>query len=166
MPDMTQGARANANGRIGEDVLLPLFELNGYTVVKWGEYHQHADTYDVLDKLVILQYPYTSIYDHTGKTEFLIKNATKDRLMRVEVKWQQAAGSVDEKYPYVWLNVVYAYPEDEIVLIVDGGGYKPGARAWLEQKCRERWLLDDQPDKQVSVMTLAEFVAFFNREMR
>lgn len=34
MPDdMTQGARANANGKIGESVLLPLFEVNGYAVL-------------------------------------------------------------------------------------------------------------------------------------
>lgn len=167
MPDdMTQGARANANGKIGESVLLPLFEVNGYAVVKWGDYHRNPSQYDALEKLVILQYPYTSIYNQTGKTEFLIKNAMKNRLIRVEVKWQQAAGSVDEKYPYVWLNAVYAYPEDEIVLIVDGGGYKPGARAWLEKQCRDRWLLDNQPNKKVSVMTLSEFVAFFNSEMR
>ena len=50
------------------------------------------------------------------------------RTVRVEAKWQQAAGSVDEKYPYMLLNGIYQYPEKEIIFVVDGGGYKPGAR--------------------------------------
>lgn len=167
MPNsMSQGARANANGKIGERILVPMFEENGYTVVRWSEYNRHRSTYEAMDKLVILQYPYTSIYEQVGKTEFLVRNKVLDRVIRVEVKWQQAAGSVDEKYPYLWLNAVYAYPENEIVLVVDGGGYKPGARKWLESVCDKRWLLDEQPDKHVAVMTFAEFVAFFNREMR
>lgn len=165
---MSQGARANTNGHTCENVLVPLFEANGYAVVAWGEYKRTAASrarYDAMEKLVIKQYPYVSIYDHKGKTEFLVRNKILDREIRVEVKWQQSAGSVDEKYPYLWLNAVYAYPENEIVLIVDGGGYKPGARQWLAQVCAKRWLLDDKPSKRVSVMSLAEFIVFFNREM-
>lgn len=164
---ITQGAQANLNGKTGEDVLVPIFENAGYTVVLWGEYKKpkRKAELDELDRLVIKQYPYHSIYDHNGKTEFLLINRPMDRRIRIEVKWQQSAGSVDEKFPYLWLNCVYSFEEQEIVLIVDGGGYKPGAREWLVRQAKERWLLDGQADKKVSVMSLAEFIAFFQSNL-
>lgn len=165
--NITQGAQANLNGKTGEDILVPIFQNSGYTVVLWGEYKKPTKKaqYDALDKLVIKQYPYHSIYNHDGKTEFLLINKPKDKRIRIEVKWQQAAGSVDEKFPYLWLNCVFSFQENDIILIVDGGGYKPGARAWLEEQAKQRWLLNNQPNKAVKVMTIVEFVAYFNKNL-
>jgi hypothetical protein len=116
-------------------------------------------------KLVICQYPFDSIYEHTGKTEFLIINKPKDRVIRVECKWQQDAGSVDEKFPYMYLNCIYGYEEAEIILIVDGGGYKPGARAWLEKVIDNKWLIDEENPKAIRLMTISEFTAYFNSHL-
>lgn len=181
---MTQGARANANGQIFEMQLVPLFEGNGYVCIKYSEYKKDLQLveklennpsartrtkpkhYAEMDKLVIMQYPFTSIYGQEGKTEFLIVNRLKSRVIRVECKWQQAAGSVDEKFPYMYLNCLYGYEEVEVVLIVDGGGYKPGARAWLERVVEDKWLVDEENPKKISIMTISEFTAWFNKEMR
>lgn len=165
---LSQGARANLNGKTGEDILVPIFENAGYKVVLWGEYKKPSKKaqYDELDKLVIKQYPYHSIYNHDGKTEFLLINKAKERRIRIEVKWQQAAGSVDEKFPYLWLNCVYSFEEHEIILIVDGGGYKQGARDWLVEQAKKRWLLDGQAEKSVTVMDISEFLQFFNANLR
>ena len=40
---------------------------------------------------------------------------------------------MDEKFPYLYLNCIQAMPEREIILLIDGNGYKPGALAWLKQ---------------------------------
>lgn len=179
--DISQGAKANKNGKIGENILIPLFKENGYTVISNSEYEadkklikDHYQNlrlnvkekgYKDLDKLVLRNYPYTSIYGNkNSRTEFLIINRPKNRKVRVEVKWQQSSGSVDEKFPYVWLNCVFSFPEKEVIVIIDGGGFKQSARDWIVKQAQDRWLIDDD-EKQISIMTISEFITFFNREL-
>lgn len=179
MDDITQGTRANRNGRIGEETLEPTFIANGYQVMPYSEYKKNQKKFesgkstvdlDTVPRLILKQVPYTTIYGQKGKTEFVIykrDNPNNVRIIRVEVKWQQSAGSVDEKYPYVYLNSVYAYPEQEIVVIIDGNGYKPGALQWLKDKVDERWLIDpEDAERKIKVMNISEFIAFFNQELR
>jgi hypothetical protein len=45
----------------------------------------------------------------------------------IECKWQRISGSVDEKFPYAYLNCIEAMPERDIIIVVDGGGAKQGA---------------------------------------
>jgi len=57
---------------------------------------------------------------------FLVLNKDKfpDRLI-IECKWQQVAGSVDEKYPFALCNIFkIGVPT---VRLVDSGGGKPTA---------------------------------------
>jgi hypothetical protein len=51
----------------------------------------------------------------------------------IESKWQQSSGSVDEKLPYLWHNIEERYP-CPVVVVLHGGGYRPGAEAWLRGK--------------------------------
>lgn len=48
----------------------------------------------------------------------------------VEVKWQGVFGSVDEKLPYLALNIEQRFPFRTIV-VIDGSGWKRGAIDWL-----------------------------------
>lgn len=48
----------------------------------------------------------------------------------IECKWQQSAGSVDEKFPFLYLNIMKC--RDPTVVVIDGGGYKPSALPWLK----------------------------------
>lgn len=179
MSDKSQGTKANTTGKICEQILLPLFKNNDYVVISHKEYEndcqlirdhvlnkrlrKQAHNYKDLDKLVLTNAPYTSIYEHNGRTEYLIINNPQNRRIRVEVKYQQVGGSVDEKFPYIWLNCVYAYPEKEIIVLVEGNGFKTGAKKWLKQQAEDEWLIHD--DRVVKVMSLGEFVEFFNKEL-
>lgn len=51
----------------------------------------------------------------------------------IESKWQQSGGSVDEKYPYLVLNIQTEYTSPTILLF-DGGGYKNGAETWIRNQ--------------------------------
>ncbi|WP_420807081.1 PD-(D/E)XK nuclease superfamily protein [Trichormus azollae] len=51
-------------------------------------------------------------------------------IIECECKWQNTSGSVDEKLPYVNADIENFYPAPTIVMI-DGGGIKPGAINWL-----------------------------------
>ena len=81
--------------------------------------------------------------------------------IRIECKWQQVAGSVDEKYPYLYLNCVEKMPEKDIIILLDGGGYKKEARAWLESAIKEKKYQPD-PDKNILLFDIKEFMIWVN----
>ena len=70
-----------------------------------------------------------------------------------EVKWQQVGGSVDEKYPYLVLNIQMKY-EVPTILILDGNGYKKGAEKWIRSQSGHGNFL--------SVFNLQQFHAWVN----
>lgn len=167
------GTRANAQGHLFENIMLPIFQGNDFSVFQHSEIQKNPSMLNGIDRYVIRNVPFTTIYAQSGKTEFVIYDNTAIsssgntycRTVRVEAKWQQAAGSVDEKYPYMLLNGIYQYPEKEIIFVVDGGGYKPGARRWLQDQIDNDWLqYKEIQHKSIQLMTIAEFVAWFNRE--
>jgi len=51
----------------------------------------------------------------------------------IETKWQQSGGSVDEKFPYLALNIQTCYPH-KTILLLDGGGYKKKAEEWIRKQ--------------------------------
>ncbi len=160
----TQGGMANINGGVFERMMIPLFSSAGFEVFSAGDLNKRRvqEHIATLTRYIIRNATYTTIYGSDGRTEFLIVDG--ERRIRVEAKYQAAAGSVDEKYPYMYLNGVYAYPENEIIFVVDGGGYKPGARTWLQQRIDENWLDFRSAGKDIRLMSMVEFVNWFNHE--
>ena len=55
---------------------------------------------------------------------------------------------------------MWAMPEREIILLIDGNGYKPGALAWLKQA------VASQDAKLIHVFNLVEFLVWANRRLR
>ena len=147
----TQGARANLNGKIFEQMVIPIFKANSFEIFTEKELRKKPLTAVPL-RYVIKNATYKTIYDETGKTEFVIVVGT--RKTRI----------VDEKYPYMLMNAIYQYPEKEIIFIVDGGGYKPGARKWLQRSIENNWLNFREAEKNIKLMTITEFVSWFNNE--
>lgn len=47
----------------------------------------------------------------------------------IQCKWQSSPGSVDQKYPFEVLCI--QQDEYDTIILLDGGGYAPGARQWL-----------------------------------
>ena len=89
-------------------------------------------------------------------TDFFIRGADEfPHGLALEVKWQQSTGSVDEKFPYLVLNIQERYP-CPVVVVADGGGQRPGALAWLRSQVGGNLL---------GVYSLAEFLAWGNRHM-
>jgi hypothetical protein len=72
-----------------------------------------------------------TIYDTRRICDFMVIN---DELfpahLIIECKWQQSTGSVDEKYPFLVLNLIKT--GIPTVVLLDGGGYKPAAMHWLK----------------------------------
>jgi hypothetical protein len=108
-------------------------------------------------RLFVAQFPIGfSIYGLPLFTDFWVRGAPgfPDGLA-IEVKWQQSTGSVDEKFPYLVLNIQQCYPCPALV-VADGGGQRPGALQWLRSQTSGNLL---------GVYSVSEFLAWANRNL-
>lgn len=95
-----------------------------------------------------------SIYGNPWRCDFILYHPDKHpKCLVIESKWQQSAGSVDEKYPYLVLNIKKQSTYDTII-IIDGSGYKQSALAWLKQQVG---------GNLKGVFSMAEFTAWVNK---
>ena len=138
---MKQGTKANKSGTRLEDKVEKIL-LSNLPIVS-RKYSQTKDRRNILLKHV----PYTNIYGNTKcRSEFVL--CYNDRRIRVECKFQESAGSVDEKLPYLFMNFTQSIPESEAIIVIEGSGFKKGAKEWLRKKCG---------GTKVLVMSLDEF---------
>lgn len=83
--------------------------------------------------------------------------------MRIECKWQQVAGSVDEKLPYLYLNSIEAMPEKMIMILIEGAGWKAGSLKWLKDAVKnKKYTTKENNDKTILIFNLAEFFTWAN----
>ncbi|MEQ8220823.1 MAG: PD-(D/E)XK nuclease superfamily protein [Candidatus Eremiobacterota bacterium] len=163
MENIKQGSLATGSGNTLEQTVTGTLLSKGFTPVNYGEYIKKKNKYG--EELLIKNMPYKTIYGHDGKTEFLLKSRKYSIEVRIECKWQQASGSVDEKYPYLYLNCIEAMPEKDIIIIIDGGGAKEGAVKWLK-KAAENHVYTANTIKNIKVFNLVEFVKWANFTFR
>lgn len=156
----TQGNSANSSGKILEQMVVSTFKAKGFEVIKYRKWQDDPDSYGA--ELLLKNVPYQTIYGHNGNTEFLLKSQKHDLEIRIECKWQQSAGSVDEKFSYLYLNCIESIPEEKIIIIVDGGGYKNGALQWLKDAAASG-KYQDKRTKDIKVFSLVEFISWANR---
>lgn len=97
-----------------------------------------------------------SIYNTPQYCDFILYHPEKwESNLIIELKWQQSSGSVDEKYPYLVLNIQLKY-ECPTILLLDGGGYKPGAEKWIRAQAGKGNLLH--------VFNMTEFATWVNKK--
>ena len=160
----SQGGYANSSGSILEQTIVSTVEQKGFEVVPYSEYHKRP--LDFGSELLLRNVPYTTIYGHSGKTEFLLLSKDLNLEIRIECKWQQTSGSVDEKFPYLYLNCVETMPEKTIFIVVGGSGAKPGAVQWLKYAAQNKLFMAADSEKDIRVLSLEDFLVWANRVLR
>jgi hypothetical protein len=123
-----QGQESNHSGTFLEDVVEKEFRKRGVHIGLWGE--GGGTHYLFGDHQLLKHVPYRSIYGCQSRSEFLYMRRQPDIQVRIECRWQQVSGSVDEKFPYFLANARHV-PERNVWLIVDGKGAKAQAIKWL-----------------------------------
>lgn len=104
----------------------------------------------LLDEFILYtNAPFVSVYGHEGHTELLFRHWRGDDI-RIECKCQTSSGSVDEKFPYMWLNARDAYKEPEVWFVLECSGAKPESVRWFAKVCAQI------VHRKVRVMNLAE----------
>ena len=152
MPQIEQGGRrANITGGSLEDFISNLIEQAGY---------EYALS-DLFAPLKCMEQPiYTKqynvghdIFGKDRKCDFILYHPRKyPNCLVIESKWQQSRGSVEEKLPFLVLTIQKSGYDTSVVL--DGGGYSPGAETWLRGQAGSACL------KQV--FNMVEFQKFVN----
>jgi len=166
MPEQNdKGSLASNQGKVLENTVESTFKSKGFEVVMYRTWEKKKNLYS--DELLLENCPFINIYQHSGNTEFLLKSKKFDCEIRIECKWQQSNGSVDEKFPYLYLNCIEAMPEKEIVIIIDGGGAKPGSIQWLKTAVSEKkYTSKANEDTEIHIFTLSEFIQWANKRFR
>jgi hypothetical protein len=160
---LSQGGKANKQGKILESTIIPTLEARGLRLVNYSDWQKYPQLYG--EELILKHAPYKTIYGHIGKSEFLIKSSRFNLTIRIECKWQQSQGLVDEKYPYLYLNCVEAIEED-VIIIIDGGGMKPEALKWLKEAAKYKKYMPVHTSKSIQVFSLSEFLRWANMTLQ
>lgn len=157
---ITKGANSNATGSQLEVAVKTVLTGKGFELVNYRVWEKNKSHYG--EELLLANVPFTTVYGHKGNTEFLLISKKYELHMRIECKWQQSAGSVDEKLPYLYLNAAEAMPENDILILIDGSGWKAGAINWLKDAVAKRkYNLPEQ--KNILVFSLMEFFTWANK---
>ncbi|MCL6599563.1 MAG: hypothetical protein K6T81_12595 [Alicyclobacillus macrosporangiidus] len=69
----TQGGYANSSGSVLERMIREVMSSKGLEVVPYSQYAKRPERYGT--ELLLQNVPYTTIYGHEGKTEFLLVSA-------------------------------------------------------------------------------------------
>lgn len=158
---MEKGTKGNITGNQLEVALQTVLNGKGFVIVQYSDWQKNPTKYG--DELLLKNVPFKTIYKHKGKTEFLVLSQKYNLNMRIECKWQQVAGSVDEKLPYLYLNTIEAMPEKEIMILIDGGGWKKGAIEWLKSAVKDKkYTTEKNDDKSIKIFSLTEFFTWAN----
>lgn len=128
-PPQSAGTKANVSGYKLENDIEEALRQTGFTVLTYRDWNADPSKYSGTSRIALLDAPYRSIYGHDGRIEFLLM--LNERRILVEAKRMSTSGSYDEKLPYVFMNALENMPENEFLLVMEGEGWRAGARNWI-----------------------------------
>ena len=161
----TQGGQAKKTGNVLEQLVISTLSAHGFPVIKYSDYLKTPEKYD--EELLLRHVPYKTLYGGQGYTEFLLKSQKFELEIRIECKWQQIAGSVDEKLPHVYLSAIEAVTENDVIILIDGDGFRDGAIPWIRHIAEQRkYIPKDKQEKNISIMSSTEFLTWCNNKFK
>lgn len=155
------GSYANSSGGVLEGLVEHALAKKGFAVVKYKDWLLNQEQYG--EEVLLKNVPYEGLYKHASTTEFVLLSKKYNLETRIECKWQQVSGSVDEKLPYLFLNCSEKMTEPQVIILLDGGGAKPGAVEWLRDSCENFNQRELKTSKRsIDLMNMTEFVQWVN----
>ena len=155
---------SNSTGSNLEKMVVDQLTRKGFVQVNYLVWERATDKTQYGDELLLCNVPFTNIYSSKSTTEFKVRSAKHILDIRIECKWQQSSGSVDEKLPYLYLNCIEAMPESHIIILIDGPGFRAGAIQWLRDAVKSARYQNapGQSPKKIEIMSLSEFLVWIN----
>ena len=139
---MTEQITGNEHGNVLENQIASLLVSKRYAQVV----SKHMDVSPDIAVFVRQYRKFTTLYGARMRLDFFVRHPQRwpDGLA-IECKWQQSAGSVDEKFPYVVASLLKLACPSAIFLA--GGGYTDRARDWLLAQQTERLIVMEGMDQ-------------------
>lgn len=146
----SQGRQANRNGRVFEDLIAQRLRSEGYVSLT-----KLPDKFEFPFFVAQLRGRFSSIYGSPLRVDFFVWHPEKyPNGMIIECKYQETAGSADEKFPYTVANLRKA--NIPAVLLIMGRGPKP---------CSVEWCLKQQDEHLKVFKDLESFMKSTNRDL-
>jgi hypothetical protein len=157
--------RNTTSGSVLEATVISTFSRKNFEIASYTVWSRNQNKFG--KELLLTNVPYETIYNHKGRTEFLAISEKFNKKIRIECKWQQTSGSVDEKLPYLYLSAIEKMTEDEIIILHGGSGFKPGAIQWLKDAVStKKYIVDPNYNRKIHVFTIDEFLTWANNTFR
>lgn len=154
-----QGRNANKTGQSLEDFVEDtLVEKGAYAISYYKWANDQAVVPGWAKTVLYKQVHYKKPWGDTGRSDFVLESA-KLGSIRIDARYQSVSGSVDEKACYLIECAEKCYPENKVIIVLDGPGVKPSIRSWLEAKAAAI------RHKDVRIMTKTQFVVWANTEV-
>ena len=147
------GQRANETGRHLENFVSKILNGHGYEIIRPSKnfFAMTELKQPIYAKQCLVG---KDIYDRDRKVDFILFHPEKwPNYLVIECKWQASSGSIDEKYPFAVQSIEKS--TYQTIIVLDGGGYSPGAKNWLYSQTGKGRLIE--------VMNQGEFQRFAKR---
>lgn len=154
-------ARDTTTGKTLERTIEHVLGEKGFKILTYSDFRRRGAEVTSA-RLLLKRVPYTTIYGSEGHTEYLLRDKEAGIEVRIECKWQQTSGSVDEKLPYLYLSCIESMPEETIIIVYGGGGWRPGAIPWLKKAVREKKYQSPGSTKEIMVMSIDDLITWAN----
>ncbi|MGD1875125.1 MAG: PD-(D/E)XK nuclease superfamily protein [Mastigocoleus sp.] len=160
---MTQGARANKSGGILERHVETTLRTHDYFQLGCRVPRKQQREF-MLNSILLPKHYAKQVYIGSGiyQTDiyvdfFVVGLPGMSSGMIIECKWQESEGSVDEKFPYLNLNIQNSYPAPTII-VIGGEGMRDGSVRWLKERVRDNHNL-------IGVYSLDRFIAWTGKNL-
>lgn len=150
-----QGQKAGINGRELERLVETELGKYGVGSTLYSKYRGGKEK--GMKGVLLKNVPYTNIYGTESRGEFVLC-VRGHKNVRIECRSQTSAGSVDEKFPYL-LGSCKAFKEDNVIVVLEGEGYRKGAKEWFIDNARAVKF------KNIKVMSFREFKIWAEKGM-
>jgi hypothetical protein len=129
---MSQGAECNYSGQFLEGIVKQEFAKRNIPTYDYSAVGYNGDMFD--PRFLLRNVPYTNLIGSQSRSEFLYRDFSAAYNIRIECKWQETPGSVDEKLYYLLHNASRAMTEPEVWLVIDGGGARKEMISFLKRE--------------------------------
>jgi len=151
-----------STGPLFEGQIKSALAARGFQIISHNEYRKNPGRFT--SDFLLTNYSYgTTIFGKKGTAKFLLVSPERKMRIVIECKWQQGSGSTEHKIPYVYLNLLESIPEDDIIIVIDGGGWGKGTISWLKTVASSKKYTDTSTkSKNIRIVNLKEFITWVN----